>query len=447
LACLRILGRNAIPSISTNIVLSGLVAVVAWFQGLEVQAIVWFAVGTAVNLVRIALTLTFKPNREISLAKVQLWQRLYTLLAALSGSVWGAVGFLFIFPDQPNAAMFFTVIVAGITAGAVSSSSPHFPALALFLAPVLLPLALAFALRQEPLFYVIAGTLVMYLVMLLFTGKNISLTLRQSLESRYRQESLVDDLVRARDAADAANRAKTGFLSSISQEIRAPLNDILSTVRMLRQTDLNQYQRGRLDNAWKSCNALDALIGDILDMGRIEDGTVEIETVPFDLRELVDRSREVFEKQAAEKNLAFTVESSLGPAELVEGDPTRIRQVLWNLLSNAIRFTPMGSVALSIGWIDPSDGPATETERSVLRIRVADTGVGIGVESPEVLFDPLLQSDASTSREFSGSGLGLSIVKNLLDLMHGEVSVTSEFGQGNTFTVLLPLVRLDPDRS
>ncbi len=170
--------RNAVPSILANVVLSALVAAVAWVHGLETEAVGWFVVATLVNLARLVLSLVFKPNAGLPIDRVQAWQRRYALLAGLSGCVWGSIGFLFIFPDEPNAAMFFIVIVAGITAGAVSSSSPHFPSLALFLVPVLLPLAAALASRQEALFYVIAATLVMYLLMILFTGKNINLTLR-----------------------------------------------------------------------------------------------------------------------------------------------------------------------------------------------------------------------------------------------------------------------------
>lgn len=189
-----------------------------------------------------------------------------------------------------------------------------------------------------------------------------------------------------------------------------------------------------------------ALIDDILDMSKIEAGTVEIEVVPFDLQELVGNSRMLFSDLADEKWLGFTLDATLAEVEAVEGDPTRIRQVLWNLLSNAIKFTPNGSVALTMEWLGPDSRAEADGEPRMLRIQVKDSGIGIGPESLETLFDPFVQADVSTTRKFGGTGLGLSIVKNLLDLMGGEIEVTSEVGRGSTFTVHLPLPRIAEDR-
>ena len=205
-------------------------------------------------------------------------------------------------------------------------------------------------------------------------------------------------------------------------------------------------QRGRLDNVWSSCNSLRALIDDILDMSKIEAGSVEIEAVPFDLQDLVKNSRMLFEDLAAEKGLTLVIDTSLAEVEAVEGDPTRIRQVLWNLLGNAIKFTPDGSVTLSINWLEPESVDREPSELTRLCISVTDTGIGIDPESLETLFDPFVQADVSTTRNFGGSGLGLSIVKSLLDLMDGVISVESALGQGSAFTIVLPLPRIDPDK-
>ena len=442
--CARILRRNAIPSVLTNVVLSGLVAAVAWSFGHELPAIAWFLFGLAINVIRIVIALNFDLDADPSEAKVERWPRVYAVTAAFSGCVWGAVGFLFIFPDQPEAATFFIVIVAGITAGSVSSSSPYFPALYWFLVPVLIPLAVALALRQEPLFYVIAATLVMYLLMVLFTGRNINGTLRRSLEARYRQEALVDDLVRARDEANVANRAKSEFLSSMSHEIRTPLHGILGIVELLRGSELDAAQRSRLDDAWDSCTALRTLVDDVLDMGKIEAGEVKVEMVPFDLAELVESSRIAFGARAREKGITFEIDTRLAESDAVVGDRKRIRQVLWNLLGNAIKFTPLGSVTLTLDWLDADEADNPASGMSRLRIEVSDTGIGIEPASLETLFKPFVQADLSTTRRFGGSGLGLAIVDNLLRLMGGTISVKSVAWHGSTFTVEIPLERIDP---
>jgi signal transduction histidine kinase/CheY-like chemotaxis protein/HPt (histidine-containing phosphotransfer) domain-containing protein len=438
--CARILRRNAIPSVLTNIALSGLVAAIAWLQGHQTPAIAWFVTGFGINLIRIIIALNFDLNAEPSDVKVKRWPRLYAVITALSGGVWGAVGFLFIYPDQPEAATLFIVVVAGITAGAVSSSSPYFPALSWFLVPALIPLATALALRQEPLFYVIAGTLVVYLVMVLLMGRNINYTLRRSLEARFRQEALVSDLVRARDEAEVANRAKSEFLSSMSHEIRTPLHGILGIVELLRGGDLDETQRTRLDDAWDTCTALRTLVDDILDMGRIETGEVTLEMAPFDLGEMVENSRSYFEVSAREKGLTFEIETPLSKVEAVRGDRKRVRQILWVLLGNAVKFTPLGSVKLNLNWLDTNDiAPGV----SILKVEVQDTGIGIKPDDLEKLFKPFVQVDLSTTRRFGGSGLGLAIVGHLVRLMGGKIFVQSVPWNGSTFTVEIPLERVD----
>jgi signal transduction histidine kinase len=175
-------------------------------------------------------------------------------------------------------------------------------------------------------------------------------------------------------------------------------------------------------------------------MGKIEAGSVEIESVAFDLQDLVTNSRMLFDDLAREKGVTLIIDARLEDVEAVLGDLTRIRQVLWNLLCNAIKFTPEGSITLTMRWAEGRD----DQSAAWICIEVTDTGIGIESESLATLFDPFVQADVSTTRKFGGSGLGLSIVKNLLDLMWGTIAGRSVVGVGSTFTIELPLPRIAP---
>lgn len=442
-ACARVLRKNAPPTVATNIVLSGLSAIVAWMAGFETEALVWLAVSLTVNTSRLILARSFDADGASSEAVLR-WSRYYALLTVASGCVWGSVGFLFFTPGQPNVSTFFVVMAAGITAGAVSSMSAHYRTLCGFLVPALVPLSAALMFQGESIYFIIPGAILLYLVMLLVTGRNINQTLRGSLAAQFRIEAMMRDLVVARDEATVANKAKSDFLSSMSHEIRTPLNGILGMAYLLRDSNLDTVQRGRLDNIWNSCTSLRAIIDDVLDMSKIEAGSIEIESVPFDFRALVGNAAMLFGDLAREKGLAFGVGIAPERSEAVRGDPTRIRQVLWNLLSNGIKFTQEGSVSLQMSWVNQDGGVTDDSALSRMRIVVEDTGIGIEPDRLNTIFEPFTQADISTTRQFGGSGLGLSIIKNLVALMDGTISVTSTLGQGSRFVVELPLARTDP---
>ena len=232
-------------------------------------------------------------------------------------------------------------------------------------------------------------------------------------------------------AADAANAAKSAFLATMSHEIRTPLNGILGMAQAMRADALTTAQRQRIAIVQQSGETLLAILNDILDLSKIEAGRLTLESVAFDIEEVGRGAHAVFAAIAEERGLLFSFSIDDGARGLYQGDPTRVRQILHNLASNALKFTPAGEVRVSVVALEPG-----------LRIAVSDTGEGIAPEVLETLFQKFVQADASTTRRFGGTGLGLSICRELTEMMGGAVSAESALGVGSTFTVDLPLERL-----
>ncbi len=238
------------------------------------------------------------------------------------------------------------------------------------------------------------------------------------------------DLAVTNDALNKALAAKTEFLATTSHEIRTPLNGILGMTQvMLADTKLVPLLRDRLQVVQGAGLTMRALVDDILDVAKMETGNLTIESAPFDLRAVVTDATRMWEEQARAKGLSFAVDLNDCPGMIV-GDATRVRQIVFNLLSNALKFTSLGRVSLTVD-IDADDA---------LRIAVADSGIGIPPEKLHEIFESFRQADAGTTRQFGGTGLGLSICRNLARAMGGDVSVGSVLGEGATFTVTLPLV-------
>jgi signal transduction histidine kinase/ActR/RegA family two-component response regulator len=241
-------------------------------------------------------------------------------------------------------------------------------------------------------------------------------------------------LAKARDEAEAANRAKSLFLATMSHEIRTPLNGVLGMAQAMAMDELTPVQRDRLGVVHQSGEALLAILNDILDLAKIEAGKLELEEIEFDLEEIARGAHQAFVTQAKAKGLAFALDVS-DAAGLYRGDPTRLRQILYNLVSNALKFTDNGEIRVTARW-------ASET----LTISVADTGVGIPADRVPILFGRFAQADASTTRRFGGTGLGLAICRELAVMMGGSIDVESTPGVGSTFTLGLPMQRLGAPR-
>jgi signal transduction histidine kinase len=392
------------------------------------------------------------------LASAGRFTRAYTLYCAARGGVWGLTGIAAAHFEQQGALAAWSMTAVLFLISSWPSRSHHAPAATALVAAMVVPVLPFLAIHRSTIGDIAALGSVLLLIVTLptFARRNEDMHRRviarelaaeilaeRLAAARNEAEAARDAAERARDAADAArreaesaNQAKSTFLATMSHEIRTPMNGVLGSAELLEREALSERQRRLVGTIRTSATALLRIIDDVLDFSKIEAGRMELEQAPFGLRGLVEGTVETLRVQAQRKGLELTAAVAADSPDGLVGDATRVRQILFNLIGNAIKFTETGGVRVTAAA--RAEGGTAELELSV-----SDSGIGMSGEQVVRLFQPFAQADSSTTRRFGGTGLGLSIVRRLAQLMGGDVSVTSALGTGSTFTATLT-VDLEP---
>ncbi|HUK22537.1 MAG TPA: response regulator [Gemmatimonadales bacterium] len=418
-------------------ILAALVIALTWHEVSHARLLGW---GLAVSLAtafRGGWLYTVK-RRSLSDWDIRFGVR---LTVALVGLTWG-VGAALVIPDVPfEDAAFILVVLAGIIAGALTTLAADPTSYVALATTLAVPPFMAVVTGGHDRLHLVTATIIALFPLVLVgvvrrahvatvDHLKVAALLGLSEEEARRAEAAMRD---ARDQAERAARARSAFLANMSHEIRTPMNAVLGFVELVLDTDLSNEQRRALELVRSSSEALLTILNDVLDYSKIEAEHLELESIPFDFPKLVHSTASLLAVRAREKHLELLAEVPHDMPRLVRGDPTRLRQVLTNLIGNAIKFTDEGEVVVALRTI------AVSPDRMTISCTVRDTGIGIAPEQQRAIFEEFTQGDASMTRRFGGTGLGLAISRRLVNLMGGKLSVTSEPGKGSEFRFALEL--------